>query len=147
MSTRLIAEKSSTFHDFPCSSPDRKCFHCWIINVTPPGTNQCPHGCISCYAREAIYSNYSEDTLVYSNLPEFVEKDLKKLTLCPPISLSNDSDPCQDVRELKQEEKRLKGLEACFDGLLVLSSVASAEARLTAKSPLWISAAHLLNLS
>jgi len=107
VSIRLIAKKGSTFHDFPYSSPERKCFHCWIINVTPPGTNQCLHGCIFCYAREAIYSNYSEDTLVYSNLPELVERDLKKLTLCPPVSLSNVSDPCQDIPELKEEVKRL----------------------------------------
>jgi DNA repair photolyase len=60
-----------------------------------------------CYAREAIYSNYSQDTLIYNNLPELVEKDLGKLTLCPPISLSNVSDPCQDIPELKREVKRL----------------------------------------
>jgi len=36
-----------------------------------------------------------------------VERDLKKLTLCPPISLSNISDPCQDIPELKREVKRL----------------------------------------
>lgn len=147
VSTRLVAKTSSTLRDFPYSSPERKCFDCWIINVTPPGPNQCPHGCISCYAREAMYSNHSEDTLVYSNIPEFVEKELKKLTLCPPISLSNACDPCQDVPELKQEVKRLVEFEACFDGPFLVSSVTSAKARLTAKSPLWISAAHLLNLS
>ena len=104
---KLIAKKGSTFHDFPYSHPERKCFHCWIINVTPPGPNQCLHNCIYCYAREAIYSNYSGDTLIYNNLPELVERDLKKLTLCPPISLSNISDPCQEIPELKQEVKRL----------------------------------------
>jgi DNA repair photolyase len=107
VSVKLIAKKGSTFHDFPYSHPERKCFHCWIINVTPAGPNQCLHNCIYCYAREAIYSNYAEDTLIYSNLPELVEKDLKKLTLCPPISLSNISDPCQDIPELKKEVKRL----------------------------------------
>jgi DNA repair photolyase len=107
MSTKLIAKKGSTFHDFPYSSPERKCFHCWIVNVTPPGPNQCLHHCIYCYAREAIYSNYSEDTLIYNNLPELVERDLKRLTLCPPISLSNISDPCQDIPELKTEVKKL----------------------------------------
>ena len=107
MAIKLIARKSSTFHDFPYASPDRKCFHCWIINVTPPGPNQCLHNCIYCYAREAIYSNYSEHALIYNNLPELVERDLKKLTLCPPISLSNVSDPCQDIPELKVEVKRL----------------------------------------
>jgi len=36
-----------------------------------------------------------------------VEKDLNKITLCPPISLSNVSDPCQDIPELKREVKKL----------------------------------------
>jgi DNA repair photolyase len=107
VSVRLITKKGSTFHDFPYSHPQRKCFHCWIINVTPPGPNQCLHNCIYCYAREAIYSNYCEDTLIYNNLPELVERDLKKLTLCPPISLSNVSDPCQDIPQLRKEVKRL----------------------------------------
>jgi DNA repair photolyase len=107
VSIKLIAKKGSTFHDFPYSHPERKCFHCWIINVTPPGPNQCLHNCIYCYAREAIYSNYSRDTLIYNNLPELVERDLGRLTLCPPISLSNISDPCQDIPELKREVKRL----------------------------------------
>jgi DNA repair photolyase len=110
VSIKLIAKKGSTFHDFPYSHPERKCFHCWIINVTPAGPNQCLHNCIYCYAREAIYSNYSEDTLIYNNLPELVERDLEKLTLCPPISLSNISDPCQDIPDLKREVKRLVGL-------------------------------------
>ena len=40
-------------------------------------------------------------------MPELVEKDLEKLALCPPISLSNVSDPCQDVPELREGVKRL----------------------------------------
>ncbi|MDH4367171.1 MAG: hypothetical protein OEV57_03425 [Dehalococcoidia bacterium] len=107
MAVKLIAKKGSTFHDFPYSHPERKCLHCWIVNVTPPGPNQCLHNCVYCYAREAIYSNYSDDTLIYNNLPELVEKDLKKLSLCPPISLSSISDPCQDIPELRREVKRL----------------------------------------
>jgi DNA repair photolyase len=114
VAVKLIAKKGSTFHDFPYSDPERKCLHCWIINVTPPGPNQCLHGCIYCYAREAIYSNYSGDTLIYDNLPELVERDLKKLTLCPPISLSNVSDPCQDIPELKAEVKRLVRLVMAY---------------------------------
>jgi DNA repair photolyase len=107
VAVKLVGKKGSTFHDFPYSHPERKCLHCWIINVMPAGPNQCIHNCIYCYAREAIYSNYSQDTLIYDNLPELVEKDLKKLDLCPPISLSNVSDPCQDIPELKREVKRL----------------------------------------
>jgi DNA repair photolyase len=103
----LVAKKGSTFHDFPYTSPQRKCIHCWIINVTPPGPHQCMHHCLYCYARNAVYSNYSPDTLVYNNLPELVEKDLKKLTVCPPVSISNVSDPCQDIPELRAEMKRL----------------------------------------
>jgi DNA repair photolyase len=110
VAVKLIAKKGSTFHDFPYAHPERKCFHCWIINVTPPGPSQCVHGCIYCYAREAIYSNYSRDTLIYDNLPELVERDLKRLTLAPPISLSNISDPCQDIPELRREVKRLTRL-------------------------------------
>ncbi len=104
---KLIAKKGSTFHDFPYSNHQRKCFHCWIINVTPPGPNHCIHQCLYCYAREAIYANYAKETLIYNNLPELVEKDLKKITICPPISLSNISDPCQNIPELKTEVKRL----------------------------------------
>lgn len=107
MSIKPVARKGSTFHDFPYSSPERKCLHCWIINVTPPGPEQCLHRCIYCYAREAIYSDYSRDALIYNNLPELVERDLKRLILCPPISLSNVSDPCQDIPELKAEVRRL----------------------------------------
>ena len=107
MSIKLIAKKGSTFHDFPYSYPELKCLHCWIINVTPPGPNQCLHNCSYCYSREAVYSNYATDTLIYDNLPELVERDLKKLSLCPPISLSNISDPCQDIPELRREVRRL----------------------------------------
>jgi hypothetical protein len=103
----LIAKKGSTFHDFPYSSPKRKCFHCWIVNVTPPGPNHCIHSCLYCYARDNIYSDYSEETLIYNNLPELVVKDLNKLSICPPISISNITDPCQDIPELRLEVKRL----------------------------------------
>jgi DNA repair photolyase len=104
---RLIPKKSSTFHDFPYTSPQRKCFHCWIVNVTPPGPSHCVHNCVYCYAREAIYSDYSREMIIYSNLPELVEKDLRTLRICPPVSISNVTDPCQNIPELQYEVKRL----------------------------------------
>ncbi|MGQ9627247.1 MAG: radical SAM protein [Anaerolineae bacterium] len=105
---RLIPKKTSTLHDFPYAHERRKCFHAWIINVTPPGYDHCIHRCTFCYAREAIYSRASGGvTQIYSNLPELVEADLKRLRLCPPISLSNTTDPCQDIPELRLEVKRL----------------------------------------
>jgi len=104
---KLIDKKGSTLHDYPYRTPARKCPHFWIINVTPPGPAHCIHHCLYCYAREAIYSNYSTETLIYRNLPELVEKDLKRISLCPPISISNVSDPCQPIPELRTEVKRL----------------------------------------
>ncbi len=104
---KLIDKKGSTLHDYPYCNPARKCPHFWIINVTPPGPAHCVHHCLYCYAREAIYSNYSIETLIYRNLPELVAFDLKRINLCPPISISNVSDPCQPIPELKTEVKRL----------------------------------------
>ena len=75
--------------------------------MTPPGPNQCIHNCIYCYAREAVYASGAVNLNVYNNLPELVEKDLKRMILCPPISISNISDPCQDIPLLKDEVERL----------------------------------------
>jgi DNA repair photolyase len=107
MAVQLINKKGSTLHDFPYASPARKCFHCWIINVTPAGPMHCVHSCLYCYGRDAIYSDYSDHMKIYNNLPELVERDLNKIDLCPPISLSNITDPCQNVPELRQEVTRL----------------------------------------
>ena len=104
---KLISKKGSTLHDYPYTVSSRKCPHFWIINVTPPGPAHCVHQCLYCYARQAIYSDYSAETLVYNNLPELVERDLKGINLCPPISISNVSDPCQPIPELRAEVKRL----------------------------------------
>ncbi len=102
-----VEKKSPTFHDFPYSDHQRKCIHSWIINVTPPGKNQCVHRCIYCYAREAVYARDLERMQIYTNLPELVERELSKITLCPPVSISNVSDPCQAIPELRCEVKRL----------------------------------------
>jgi len=108
---RLVHKKSSTFHDFPYRGPNRKCIHCWIINVTPPGFSHCVHQCLYCYARDAIFSRDSGGYLeVYDNLPDLVARDLERLRLCPPVSISNTTDPCQAVPELRAEVRRLVGL-------------------------------------
>jgi len=105
---RLVPKRSSTFHDFPYATPQRKCLHSWIINVTPAGFDHCMHQCIYCYARDAIFSRESGGVLeVYSNLPELVARDLNRISLCPPISISNTTDPCQAVPELRREVTRL----------------------------------------
>ncbi len=105
---RLVKKKSSTFHDFPYSCPQRKCIHNWIVNVTPPGFSHCIHQCVYCYARDAVFSREAGEALeVYGNLPELVARDLGRITLCPPLSISNTTDPCQAVPEVRREVTRL----------------------------------------
>jgi len=104
----LRERRTPTLHDFPYRGEGRKCYHKWIINVTPPGSGNCLHSCLYCYARDAVYARGSGDgTVVYSNLASMVEKELGKLGLCPPVSISNVTDPCQDVPELRQAVKEL----------------------------------------
>ncbi|NQT87425.1 hypothetical protein HQ560_11715 [bacterium] len=108
MTVRLVHKKTSTFHDFPYDKPQRKCIHSWIVNVTPPGADHCIHACAYCYARDAVFARDSGGVLeVYDNLPELVERDLDRITLCPPFSISNTTDPCQAVPEVVREVVRL----------------------------------------
>ncbi len=105
---RLIPKRGSTLHDFPYASPTRKCPHRWIINLTPPGTDHCIHNCVYCYARDAIFARATNGVLhIYNNLPALVRRDLKQLRICPPISISNITDPCQPVPPLRAELSRL----------------------------------------
>jgi len=111
MRVRSIPKKTSTFHDWPYSGPERKCFHAWIVNLTPPGPDHCIHDCVYCYARHAIYTRAPKGQLqVYSNLPELIERDLDRIRLCPPFSISNTTDPCQAVPAVQRETRRIVDL-------------------------------------
>ena len=119
MNVRLVPKKTSTFHDWPYGGPRRKCFHAWIVNLTPPGPDHCIHDCVYCYARFAIYTRLKrgaggkvqKDALqVYSNLPELIGKDLDRIRLCPPFSISNTTDPCQAVPAVQRETRRVVDL-------------------------------------
>jgi len=102
----LRERRSPTLHDFPYRGEGRKCYHKWIVNVTPPGREHCLHACLYCYARDAVYSRRADGGMVvYSNLASVVEKELGGLELCPPVSISNATDPCQDVPELRRAVK------------------------------------------
>ncbi len=104
----LAERKSPTLHDFPYRGEKRKCYHQWIVNVTPAGREQCLHSCLYCYARDAVYSvKEPEGMVVYSNLASMVDKELWKLELCPPVSISNVTDPCQEVPELRRAVSEL----------------------------------------
>ncbi len=108
MNTILRERRSPTLHDFPYRGEGRKCYHKWIVNVAPPGRGNCLHDCLYCYARDAVYSSRTEGGMVvYSNLATVVEKELAKLELCPPVSISNVTDPCQNVPELRGAVKDL----------------------------------------
>lgn len=103
-----VNRKSPTLHDFPYSGPGRKCYHKWIVNVTPPGREHCLHSCLYCYARDAVYSrNGGAGMEVYSDIAEVVERELDSLRLCPPVCISNVTDPCQAVPELRRAVSRL----------------------------------------
>lgn len=104
----MINRRSPTLHDFPYRGEGRKCYHKWIVNVTPPGGPHCTHACVYCYARDAVYSRAGDDgPAVYGNLAAVVEGELEKLALCPPLSISNVTDPCQDLQELRRTVKEL----------------------------------------
>jgi len=114
-----VPKKTSTFHDWPYSGPRRKCFHAWIVNLTPPGPDHCIHGCVYCYARHAVYTRVKRGPdgrpvkgalEVYSNLPELIERDLDRIRLCPPFSISNTTDPCQAVPKVQRETRRIVDL-------------------------------------
>jgi DNA repair photolyase len=112
----LVIKKTSTFHDWPYFGPKRKCFHAWIVNLTPPGPDHCIHDCVYCYARHAVYTRVKRGAdgavvrgplEVYSNLPEMIERDLDRIRLCPPFSISNTTDPCQAVPEVRGQTRRI----------------------------------------
>lgn len=112
----IIPKKTSTFHDWPYFGPQRKCFHAWIVNLTPPGPDHCVHNCVYCYARYAVYTRVKRGPdgeavrgplEVYSNLPELIERDLARIRLCPPFSISNTTDPCQAVPEVREQTRRI----------------------------------------
>lgn len=104
-----ILRKELKVRDFPYCAEDRKCPHLWIINVTPPGYPHCFHKCPFCYARWAFYgdNNLNSKLHYYTNLKELAEKELEKLYLVPPISISNITDPCQPIAELRTKTKEL----------------------------------------
>jgi DNA repair photolyase len=108
MEARSRERRSPTLHDFPYRGEKRKCYHKWIVNVTPPGKGQCIHSCLYCYARDAVYSRRHEDgVVVYSNLASLVDGELSRLRLCPPLSISNVTDPCQDIPLLRDQVSQL----------------------------------------
>jgi DNA repair photolyase len=102
-----VRKRTSTLHDFPYEGPRRKCFHPWIVNVTPPGRAHCVHDCSFCYAREAVYSDLGDGALVYSNLPELIERDLARLSLAPPVLMSTTTDPCQAAQPVREQTRRV----------------------------------------
>ncbi len=106
-----VSRRSPTLHDYPYATRRRKCFHKWIVNVAPPGRFNCLHRCMYCYAREAVYARGKPGVLqYYGGLAETVRAELASLSLCPPLSVSNATDPCQGVQGLQDEVRELVSL-------------------------------------
>ncbi len=61
-----------------------------------------------CYAREAIYSKGRPGVMqYYRGIADTVRAELSRLRLCPPLSISNATDPCQGVQGLQEEVRQL----------------------------------------
>jgi DNA repair photolyase len=60
-----------------------------------------------CYARDAVYSRHGRDMVIYANLRDVIRRELERLELCPPVSLSNITDPCQEVPRLRRTVLKL----------------------------------------
>ncbi len=106
-----MMRRSPTLHDYPYATPRRKCFHKWIVNVAPPGRFNCLHACMYCYARDAIYARGEPGVLqYYQGIANLVRSELSRLRLCPPLSISNATDPCQGVRGMQTEVRDLVSL-------------------------------------
>ncbi len=86
-------------HDFPYPKEGRKCPHRALVSLTPAGS--CLHRCPMCYARAYPWSQ--DEPAIYANTPEKLARELSLLELCPPLYISQVTDPLQpegSVREL-----------------------------------------------
>ncbi|MCS7241017.1 MAG: hypothetical protein NZ651_07225, partial [Candidatus Bipolaricaulota bacterium] len=90
--------KSNVIHDFPYPPERRKCPHRALVSLTPAGS--CVHLCPMCYA--CAYPWSRDEPAFYANTPEKLAKELEKVEICPPLYLSQVTDPLQPVREIRE---------------------------------------------
>ncbi|MCK4352521.1 radical SAM protein [candidate division WOR-3 bacterium] len=91
--------KGNVIHDFPYPKEKRKCPHTVLISITHSGC--CIHKCPMCYARAYPWS-IEDRIVIYKNVPEKLETEIKKTKILPPFYLSQVSDALQPVSEVRE---------------------------------------------
>jgi DNA repair photolyase len=91
--------KGDVIHDFPYKRARRKCAHTALISVTHSGS--CVHRCPMCYARAYVWS-IDDKIVIYKNVPEKLEAEIKKSYLLPPFYISQVSDALQPVPQVRE---------------------------------------------
>jgi len=91
-----VQRKGKVIHDFPFKIRGRQCPHTGIVNVTKSG--QCVFNCSYCYAKGYIWSTKGNYIEVFENTPELLDKELSKISICPPLYFCAVTDPFQPFR-------------------------------------------------
>ena len=99
MEVELRDLKANVIHDFPYPSVKRKCPHVALVSITHSGC--CVHRCPMCYARSYKWS-VEDKIIVYKNVPEKLEAEIKQSNLLPPFYISQVSDALQPVSEVRK---------------------------------------------
>lgn len=90
--------RGQVIHDFPYPPERRKCPHRALVSLTPAGS--CFHLCPMCYARAYPWSR--DDPALYANTAEKLKKELERVEICPPLYISQVTDPLQPVPEVRK---------------------------------------------
>lgn len=90
--------KGRVIHDFPYGPEGRKCPHRALVSLAPAGS--CLHKCPMCYARAYPWSE--EAPALYVNTPEKLDRELSRLEVCPPLYVSQVTDPLQPLQEARE---------------------------------------------
>ncbi|MFN3346242.1 MAG: hypothetical protein ACK42E_00285, partial [Candidatus Bipolaricaulaceae bacterium] len=90
--------RGTVIHDFPYPPERRKCPHRALVSLTPSGS--CSHLCPMCYARAYPWSR--DEPAFYANTPEKLAAELEKGEICPPLYISQVTDPLQPVEAIRE---------------------------------------------
>lgn len=90
--------KGPVIHDFPYPPERRKCPHRALVSLTPAGS--CLHLCPMCYARAYPWSQ--EEPAFYANTPAKLAGELERVEICPPLYISQVTDPLQPMPEIRE---------------------------------------------
>ncbi len=119
--------KGKCFHDFPYPKRRRKCPHAILISGAEAGG--CLFRCPICYARAYPWSR--EEVVIYSNIVEKIEEEIKRAYRLFPFYLSQVTDPLQPIGEMRNLTKEIVLL-------LVKYNLSFGIVTKSADGPLWL---------